>query len=320
MTSHTTTMSVGATALGGLFAIGTVAVLFWDIRSLGDITTDHLMTALVLVGTIASGHMFWSQASQWRLLPSIGLAALFCAGTMYCVIQSAARNVEATIPKLLETLNSNEQRKKLEDDILEAKGDLRKATAAAQAECVSGVGLRCQGANKARDQADSHYWMLVGRLANMKPQQIENPGQKHAAKVFAALPFVKMDASEIERGLVLFTPFAKALFLEIATIVFLGIGLGRRPVVQFLPLHSGFTFRKAGNRVEFPRRERTTDEQLVLNALLRAGRALSNEELAREMGTSPAEASKRRQVCEASGVVKTEKSGKYLLISPATAH
>ena len=76
--------------------------------------------------------------------------------------------------------------------------------------------------------------MLNGRLANMRGEQIENAGLKHAARVFAALPLVQSQPEAIERALLLFTPFVKALFLEIATVVFLGIGLAGRARVEIV--------------------------------------------------------------------------------------
>jgi hypothetical protein len=57
MTTTTTVRSRGAILLGGIFALGP-AYVFGHVRSLADITTDHVMS-LVLGGTIAAGHMFW---------------------------------------------------------------------------------------------------------------------------------------------------------------------------------------------------------------------------------------------------------------------
>lgn len=227
MRSYIIAPAWGAIALGVLFCAGTTAVLFWDVRKPSDFTVDHLMTLLVLIGTIASGHMVWRQIRAWRVLPAAGLAFLFVAGTFYCVTTSAARNVETSIPKVLERLDINEQRAKLEADILEAKADLRRATDTVTVQCASGVGPKCAGASKTRDQADSHYWMMIGRLANMKPAQPANPGLAHAAKVFAIMPMTGSPEA-IENALVLLFPFAKALFLEIATIVFLGLGFEHR--------------------------------------------------------------------------------------------
>ncbi len=213
-----------AIGLGTLFAGGTCYVLFEDVLRRGAIiTTDHVMTLLVLIGTIAAGHMIMQQK---RIAAIAGLGVLFAAGTFYCVTQSAARNAEVTVGKTLDLLNANAERKKLEADIAEAKEDFRKAKDAATYECRSGEGTRCKAQVKLRDQADSHYWLLVGRLASTKAEQVDNAGLKHAAKVFAALPFVTAEPATIERALVLFTPFVKALFLEIACIVFFGLGFG----------------------------------------------------------------------------------------------
>jgi hypothetical protein len=48
---------LGATALGLLFALGTLHVLLSDMKSPAEFGVDHLLTILVLIGTIASGHL-----------------------------------------------------------------------------------------------------------------------------------------------------------------------------------------------------------------------------------------------------------------------
>ena len=84
-------MRNASVALGVLFALGTCYVLFNDVHSLSQVTVDHVMTLLVLIGTVASGHMV---THQRRTPPVVGLGLLFAAGTFYCVTQSAARNAE----------------------------------------------------------------------------------------------------------------------------------------------------------------------------------------------------------------------------------
>src|SRR5262245_22017546 len=73
----TTVRSWGAILLGGIFALGTAYVLFAHVRGLADITTDHVMTGLVLVGTIAavtcSGRRrgaagYWQRLGCWPCL------------------------------------------------------------------------------------------------------------------------------------------------------------------------------------------------------------------------------------------------------------
>jgi hypothetical protein len=187
------------------------------------------MTILVMVGTIAAGHMFWAQAKTWRIGPAIGLAALFACGTFYCVVHSAARNAEATSAKLAVVSNGNGERAKAEADLAEAKEDLRKAQDLAARECRTGNGPRCKGSEKAQQMADSHYWMLNARLEKMKPALVENAGFKHAAKVYAL--FIPADVASIENAIVLLSPFIKAAFLEVACVIFFGIGFSHRQPV-----------------------------------------------------------------------------------------
>lgn len=304
----------GSIALGSMFAAGTFAVIFWDLRQLSDITPDHLMVGLVLVGTIASGHTFWRELRSWHVLSCIALAALFGWGTFQVVVASTARNVETSIPRVLETLNLNEQRRKMEADISEAKGDLRKATDAATHACANGVVPRCQGASKTRDQADSHYWVLVARLADMKPAQVQNAGLKHAAAVLAILPFTGAPEA-IEKNLALLLPFARALFLEVGTIVFFSIGFGtvaqdKRAKATTIE-HKPFVTYQLPARLPAP-----TEEQMVLDALDRAGRPVSNEELASLLSCSEGEASRR--VSSMRTVLRKERDGRRVAISRKT--
>lgn len=325
MAPYTLVRSRGAIALAGLFTVGTAAVLFWDVRHLADITTDHLMTALVLIGTLASGHMVMPQLKAFRLIPAGGLALLFVGGTFYCVTTSAARNVETSVPKVLERLNLNEQRASLERDILEAKADLRKATDAASRECGGGVGPMCRGRMKTQEQADSHYWMLVGRLASMKPAQPANPGLAHAAKVFAILPLTGTPDT-IEQALVLLFPFAKALFLEIATLVFWGIGLGhgKKDLPEAKPKIAAkiagpkiARLRKISRKLPQSSPIRVPTTAMVVDALEKASRPLANYELAALIGCSEGECSRR--VARMNGQLHRQRVGHCIMISLANS-
>lgn len=303
--------SWGAIALGAVFAAGTAASIFWDVRALVDLTPDHMMTALVLVGTIASAHMWWQQLRACHFGACFLLSILFGGGTFYCVTTSASRNVEVSIPKVLDVLATNERRRKLEVDIAEAKEDARKAKTATVKNCANGEGPGCRALTKLADAADSHYWMLVGRLANSKPEQPANPGLHHAAEVFAALPFAG-SAGAIEHGLVLFSPFIKALFLEVATVVFMGIGLGHRTsarvarVANCAPVTT--VVATVANSCD-------TDTVAVLSALRHIGRTVSNDEIAALMGVTKGEASRRVSVACAAGLTTRKPIGRHVAIS-----
>src|SRR5262249_53664364 len=115
--------SRGAISLGILLAIGTIVVLFWDVRAPADITTDHVMTLAMLVVTIAAGHYWLPAVQQRRVLPAIGLAVLFLAGTFVCVTGSAGRGAEVAQRKAAAAGNVNDARNDIADQLARARAD-----------------------------------------------------------------------------------------------------------------------------------------------------------------------------------------------------
>ena len=295
------------------------------------------MTGLVLVGTISSGHMFWQQLRGWRVLPCVGLALLFVAGTFYCVVASAARNAEVGVSKALEIVSSNQTRREVEVSLAEAKDYAGKTKMAALKECASGDGPKCRSLTKIAEAADSHYWLLVGRLASSKPEQSANPGLQHAARVFAI--FVHADPATIARGLELVAPFLKAVFLEVATVVFFGIGLGHSsrnnllrpsdqqpspPILKVSAKTLSMTtvqmsmrrvFAKNRRRQLFPMPVSEDDAETVVRALTLVYRPVSNDELAGIMQVSKGEASRRATVAESQGLIIRQRMGRHVAIS-----
>jgi hypothetical protein len=217
--------SCGAIALGILLAIGTVIVLFWDVRAAADITTDHVMTLAMLVVTIAAGHYWLPAVQQRRVLPAIGLATLFMAGTFVCVTGSAGRGAEVAQRKAAVAGNVNDARKDIADQLAKARADRAALATTMTKECATGEGPKCRGSRASVEYADSHIAILEVRRDDMAPEQEANVRLKHAARVFAFFN-PGTDVRRIEQGLELIWPFALALIMELGTIVFLGFGLG----------------------------------------------------------------------------------------------
>jgi hypothetical protein len=217
--------SRGAISLGILLAIGTIVVLFWDVRAPADITTDQVMTLAMLIVTIAAGHYWLPAVQQRRVLHAIGLAVLFIAGTFVCVTGSAGRGAEVAQRKAAAAGNINEARKEVADQLAKARADHALLTVAMAKECASGEGPKCRGARASVEYADSHIAILEVRKNDMAPEQDANVRLKHAARVFAFFN-PGADVRWIEQGLELIWPFALALIMELGTIVFLGFGLG----------------------------------------------------------------------------------------------
>jgi hypothetical protein len=185
------------------------------VRAPTDITTDHVMTLAMLVVTIAAGHYWLPAVQQRRVLPAIGLAILFIAGTFVCVTGSAGRGAEVAQRKAAAAGNINEARKEVADQLAKARSDHALLSTAMIKECASGEGPKCRGARASVEYADSHIAILEVRKNDMAPEQEANVRLKHAARVFA---FFNPDADvrRIEQGLELIWPFALALIMELA--------------------------------------------------------------------------------------------------------
>ncbi len=235
MTKTSTPARAGAIALGSLFAAGTTCVVFSDVRALSGLSLDHLMTALVLVGTLAAGHYVGKQARQLAVISALGLALMFTAGTAYLVTTSAARNAESSAGKLAIVQSANGSRAAIERDLDHAKADLRTAHADHRAACSTGNGTRCKGTKAAIETAQAAVTAAESKLAGAPVASIENAGWKHAALVYSVV--TGFDPAAIERAIDLLFPFIKAAFLELGTLVFFGIGFRREtePTVSAPP-------------------------------------------------------------------------------------
>jgi hypothetical protein len=219
--------SYPALALSAGFFVVTCFVLFKDVWDGASITTDHVMSFAVLVGTFASGHLLSEQLRQWRLLPSLGLLILFAAGTFYCVTASGGRNAASSGAKAEIVHKSNDDRARIEGDLKVAKDRLKEAQDKEADECASGPGTRCKGRKATREERETYVHVLEAQLRLADPAKSEYPELRHAAKVFASV--VSVSEQTIFDKLVLWFPFIKALFCEIATLVFGSIAIRHQP-------------------------------------------------------------------------------------------
>jgi hypothetical protein len=198
-------------------------------------------------------------------------------------------------------------------------------------------GLRCFGHHDPTTTAAAPLGgpKRDGDLDKLGPEQPGDAGIKHAAKVFAALPYVTVSADVIAARLLLFGPFVKALFLEVACMSSSASasatpgsragerGRPRLPRPQLPP-----SCRRQGNRPSkaTERQGKTTARQPrrqpsradVIAALARAGRPLSNEQLAAELGVTEGAASRIRK--HEASQLSVERRVKELQISLAARH
>jgi hypothetical protein len=307
--------------VGLMFAGVTTFVLLDDVfRHGATITTKHIMTLAVLAGTIYFGHRFWAEVRQLRVGTTVGCAVLFLAGTAVCVIMSAGRNAEATITKAAVTNTANLDRSRVAIDRDEAKARYEAALKAETVECATGDGAKCQSKRILRKLRREDFDTAEATLRAQAPEQVPNADIRAAAAIFAKLPMVSAEVSVIEAMLHVFFPFVQSLFCEIAAIVGFSIALGHRKVkvIEAVADDGRQALPPPGKVSPLPLKAeepatRCDETEAVFAALKKAGRPVTNTELAGIMGCSEGESSKR--VSALNGQVRRVRVGREVAIS-----
>lgn len=334
MKTHTTIRSWPAMGLAGVFLAGTSFVLFNDILFDGARpTTGHVLTALALLAATAAGHQIVAAWRARRLALMAGLAILTAASLAYVATMSGARNAEQSALKAERIGGSNAQRAEIVAERARAQGMLDQARADIGRECASGEGPRCRG----RRATEAVYSAAVAghdaRLAALAPSQTPNAGYAAAAEAIVMLPwFADRRPADVERALIVLLPWLAVLIAELGTIVFLSSALGlehvpgreARPAASVTtpPEPPGPGKRRRTTRLPAPVTPRRLPANVIsiagnrkdiIAALEAAGRPMTVSELARAMGVTRGEASRRWR--EAGNLVEGQRSGKFVLVT-----
>lgn len=295
--------------LGAIFAIGTTAVILDDVRQGAEFTSDHVMTVLVILGTIAAGHMLWPTIKAMKLMSAVGLMLVFLGGTYFCVAGSAGRSAKVLQHREAEATKVLDARKDIGDELKKAREARAVLSATYAKECSSGAGSRCKGLKEALATADDQVRLYEVRFDGLKPAEQANGELRYTAELVALV--VKAPVQEIEKAIGLITPLAKALILELATIVFFGLGFGHTKVSEISTPKGDGGDQKPKLALPAP----ATIEDPVILAIQKWG-SLGNKELADELGVSEGQASKL--VSARAAKLRRERIGREVRISLAT--
>lgn len=301
---HTTThvRSWPLLALGGVFAVGTTYVVLDDVRQGAAFTTDHVMTVLVIIGTLAAGHCFWPAVRETRLMSALGLALVFLGGTYFCVSGSAGRSAKVSVHAEAEANKVTDAYTATAADLKDARLERTKRSGEFAKQCATGEGVRCKGLKKALEDTDDQIRLLQVRLDGLKPAEPANAERRYNAELLSL--FVKAPVDQIEKAIGLVTPIAKALVLELATIVFLSLALGHKVVPRTAPPSTG--------QKQLPPPREVPVEDPVIAALRERG-SLTNQELADVLGVQKGTASKA--VSARADLLHRERDGRHVRIS-----
>lgn len=239
-----------AALAAGFFSL-TNYVLFEDVLRHGaEITTDHLLSFGVLVGAVAAGHYCIPAFRSWKLLQGLGLLILFGVGTWYCIIQSAARNADHAAKRATEIEEADGPRRSLavkvasasaekdrtEKALTEAEGTTGLLTGKQTEACADGPGPLCRGAKenvagatKRETEKRTEYKAANAAYTALKAQLDAMP-VKEANRDLAFVSKLHSYVGLIVPATVLadLMPVFKAIFAELATLVFAAGAFGHR--------------------------------------------------------------------------------------------
>ena len=299
---HTTYVrSWGFLGLGIAFALGTGYILLEDVFQHGaKFETDHLLTIMMIVGTLVAGHNFFPALMSGRLFLALGCAVVFLGGTLICVSGSAGRAAKVLMLHDAIASKDNDAFADVKSDLQTARSDRKSLAAQLAKECGTGNGVKCQGYKKALEEKDDYIRLLQVRLDGLKPSAPANGDIKYFSDAIVLL--WNAPREWVEKMISTLQPLAKAALGEVATLLFFGFAFGHRKA------------EKIEEKEEVEVRgflPAPTPEMAVLQA---ASGPLSNGEFAKRLRVSPGYASKIIERLAQQGIVEKEKIGREVAI------
>ena len=310
MTVNTTAGRVLAIAALVAFTGGGLYILLEKALISGVWSMQHVLTVLIVFGTVASGHLSRDAVCDTRILTALGFALLFIAGTGLVVYNSVGRQTATSASQANEAVSHNELRDAILDRLEDERVGLKKANAKRDWEMAGRpdkkgnrttkpiCGGGCLSWKKIATEHRAQITSLEQRLADIGPPQTVNTKAKAQAfaDVAAIFGFTK---SATVAALTLLEPFAITLFFEIGIIVAAAFAFRHARVAETATVSvskNGFQPPPRGAKprlVPEARKLKLVTVHPVIDALNRGGPAASNDELAQRMGVSKGEASKR---------------------------
>lgn len=224
MTAQTRHRSLALLA-GVAFTGGALYILLEDLSRGHHWSIEHALTILIVLGTIAVGHLAVEAARIRQIFPALGFSLLFVAGTALTVYNSVGRQTESSDARLLDAEARNEQIVATKKALSTNTAMLAEARERHATECATGRGKRCDGiAATIRVYEDA----VKGNYADISKLGPPVPVAPKAEKMAALAAIFGADKTRAKALLILVEPFAYTLFFELGSIISLGYGLGGR--------------------------------------------------------------------------------------------
>lgn len=285
-----------------VLAIGTAwFVVFDDLRHGGQLTAEHVLYLLVFLATLLSGLLAWPLFKAMHIIPAIVLGVASIFGTAFVAVESAGRAAKAGFIAQVEANAGSVSHKEAMAELERARKARAKATDDILSQCASGNGPRCKGLSEALAAVERQYYTAEARLDKTKPSA---PASGSAYIVGQMAGMLGFPAARVEEFYRLLKPVSLAILLDVVVLfllhVSIAIGWKRTPKETSAVTEEG------------GRKLLTYDP--VVDALEKAGRPLSNQELADALQITKGAASK---AVSRSRHLRRERHGREVRISLA---
>lgn len=273
------------------------------------IAATPLLWATVIGLPVLAHHAF--RARNWVAMILMLPAAL--AGTAYTLTGTIGRQAESHETKALTADAANEGRKLLDGELKRARDSLADAQSSAAKACrKSAYSDNCSAWSHREKAYQARVDQLVIQIGSAKPRKPTAVVEKRIAAAIALLPNVDTPADKLEAAVALILPALLGIFLELAALACAFFGW--HPEAQHAPATGQPAAAPQPRRIEHdPIVQLNEDEMAVISALRKAGRPVTNDELAGLMGVSKSEASKRVSACN--GHIHRAREGREVRIS-----
>lgn len=230
MTTITTGGRTLAIAAGAAFTFGGLRIILGDaLTDPSRWTTSVQLTALMVFGTIAAGHLMRDAWQAMHRGAALGFLVLFLAGTGLVVFNSVGRQAEATMLTASQADDAAERRVATKATLGRAETMLAEAQANLARECKTGRGKRCEGIAATIAVYEAAVKGHVADLEKIGPAKPVNAKAAEGAKIAALLG---ADETKAKAALMLIEPFLWTLFFEVGSIVSLGFAFRHHPAIR----------------------------------------------------------------------------------------
>ena len=218
-----------AIAAGAGFAYGGLRIILGDaLTDPSQWTTATQLTVLMVVGTIAAGHLMRDAWTARHRAAAAGFLVLFLAGTGLVVFNSVGRQAESTMLTEAQADYAADERARIKPLLGQAEAMLLSTAKRLQADCVDGKKGKghCDGLRTSHAVYEAAVKGHQADLDKLGPPKPVNAKATQGAKIAALFG---VDEGKAKAALMLIEPFLWTLFFELGSVISLGFAFRHRP-------------------------------------------------------------------------------------------